>query len=54
MITESLPPENSRTGRSNSAPTSRMISIDSASSESRWEIWYGVGCVTVMMGCADP
>ncbi len=31
MTTESLPPENSRTGRSNSAATSRMMWIDSAS-----------------------
>ena len=34
---ESLPPENSRTGRSNSAATSRMMKTDSASSASRWE-----------------
>ena len=33
---ESLPPENSSTGRSNSAATSRMMWIDSASRASRW------------------
>ena len=33
---ESLPPENSSTGRSNSAAASRMMKIASASSESRW------------------
>ncbi len=33
---ESLPPENSSTGRSNSAATSRMMWIDSASSTRRW------------------
>ena len=33
---ESLPPENSSTGRSNSAATSRMMWIASASSERRW------------------
>ena len=32
ITTESLPPENSSTGRSNSAATSRMMWIDSASS----------------------
>ena len=31
MTIESLPPENSSTGRSNSAATSRMMWIDSAS-----------------------
>ena len=31
ITTESLPPENSSTGRSNSAATSRMMWIDSAS-----------------------
>ena len=34
---ESLPPENSSTGRSNSAATSRMMWIDSDSSTSSWE-----------------
>ncbi len=34
---ESLPPENSSTGRSSSAATSRMMWIASASSASRWE-----------------
>ena len=34
---ESLPPENRRTGFSNSAATSRMMWIDSASSTSRCE-----------------
>ena len=33
---ESLPPEKSRTGRSNSAATSRMMKMDSASRASRW------------------
>ncbi len=33
---ESLPPEKSSTGRSNSAATSRMMKTDSASSASRW------------------
>ncbi len=37
MTTESLPPENSSAGRSNSAATSRMTWIDSASSTSSWE-----------------
>ena len=36
MTMESLPPENSSTGRSNSAATSRMMWIASASSERRW------------------
>ena len=35
MTIESLPPENSITGRSNSAATSRMMWIDSASSARR-------------------
>ncbi len=35
MTTESLPPENSSTGRSNSATTSRMMWTDCASSASR-------------------
>ena len=34
---ESLPPENSSPGRSNSAATSRMMWIDSASSTSSWD-----------------
>jgi hypothetical protein len=34
---ESLPPENSSTGRSNSAATSRMMWMDSASSTSSWD-----------------
>jgi len=34
---ESLPPENSSAGRSNSAATSRMMWIDSASSTSSWD-----------------
>ena len=33
---ESLPPEKSSTGRSNSAATSRMMKTDSASRASRW------------------
>ena len=37
MTAESLPPEKSMTGRSNSAATSRMMWIDSASSASRCE-----------------
>ena len=37
MTIESLPPEKSSTGRSNSAPTSRMTKMLSASSASRWE-----------------
>ena len=37
MTIESLPPENSSTGRSNSAATSRMMWIDSASRAWRWE-----------------
>ena len=37
MTIESLPPENSRTGRSNSATTSRMTKMLSASSASRCE-----------------
>jgi len=36
MTTESLPPENSRTGLSASAVTSRMMWTDSFSSASRW------------------
>ena len=39
MTIESLPPENSRTGRSNSAATSRMMWMASASSTSSWDIW---------------
>ena len=39
MTIESLPPENSITGRSNSAATSRMMWIDSASSARRWVSW---------------
>src|SRR6266545_2358994 len=39
MTAESLPPENKRTGFSNSAATSRKMCIDSASSASRWETW---------------
>ena len=39
MTIESLPPENSSTGRSNSAATSRMMWIDSASSARRWVSW---------------
>ena len=39
MTIESLPPENSSTGRSNSAATSRMMWIDSASSTSSCESW---------------
>ena len=38
ITTESLPPENSRQGRSNSAATSRKTYSDSASSWSRWLI----------------
>src|SRR5215216_3134463 len=34
---ESLPPENSRTGRSSSAATSRMMCTDSASSSRSWD-----------------
>ena len=34
---ESLPPENSSAGRSNSAATSRMMWIASASSARRWD-----------------
>ncbi len=37
MTMESLPPENSRAGRSNSAATSRITWIASASSTSSWE-----------------
>ena len=40
MTTESLPPENSSTGRSNSAATSRMMWIDWASMLSSWVSWY--------------
>ena len=36
---ESLPPEKSSTGRSNSAATSRITWIDSASSTSSCESW---------------
>ncbi len=36
MTTESLPPENSRTGRSNSAATSRMMWMDWDSMDCRW------------------
>ena len=36
MTIESLPPENSSTGRSNSAATSRMMWMASASSDRRW------------------
>ena len=42
MTMESLPPENSRTGRSNSAATSRMMKMDSSSSSSRWVRWVVV------------
>ena len=37
MTTESLPPEKSRHGRSNSAATSRMMWMPSASRDRRWE-----------------
>ena len=37
ITTESLPPENSRQGRSNSAATSRMMWIDSASRARRFD-----------------
>ena len=36
---ESLPPENSSTGRSNSAATSRITWMASASSTSSWDNW---------------
>ena len=39
MTMESLPPENIRTGFSNSAATSRKMWIDSASSWSSWLSW---------------
>ncbi len=39
MTIESLPPENSRAGRSNSAATSRMMWMASDSSTSSWDIW---------------
>ncbi len=45
ITTESLPPENSRTGRSNSAATSRMMWMDWASMERRWDSWYCPGMV---------
>ena len=48
MTIESLPPENSSTGRSNSAATSRMMKIDSASSSSSWLSRYSA-CVVVMV-----
>ena len=37
MTIESLPPEKSRTGRSNSAATSRMMWMDCASSALRYD-----------------
>ena len=40
---ESLPPENSSTGRSNSAATSRMMWIASASSWRRWGMRLAAG-----------
>lgn len=45
MTMESLPPENNNTGRSNSAATSRMMWIASASSERRWlnSYWPAAG-----------
>ncbi len=45
MTMESLPPENSSTGRSNSAATSRMMWIASASNERRWlnSYWPAAG-----------
>ena len=51
MTTESLPPEKSSTGRSNSAATSRMMWIDSASRVRRWDSWYwpGRGAVRVVL-----
>ena len=39
MTMESLPPENIKTGFSNSAATSRKTWIDSASSWSSWLSW---------------
>ncbi len=39
MTMESLPPENSSTGRSNSAATSRITWMASASRTSSWESW---------------
>jgi hypothetical protein len=43
MTIESLPPENSSTGRWNSEATSRMTKMLSASRASRWEIRYAAG-----------
>jgi hypothetical protein len=42
ITAESLPPEKSSTGRSNSAATSRMMWTASASSVSRWVSSYEV------------
>lgn len=42
---ESLPPENSSTGRSISATTSRITKTLSASNASRCETWYAAGVV---------
>ena len=39
MTTESLPPENSSTGRSSSLTASRMMWMPSASSSRRWLSW---------------
>ena len=39
MTMESLPPENSSTGRSNSATTSRMMWMASASRVCSWLSW---------------
>src|SRR6201987_3682285 len=48
---ESLPPENSRTGRSNSAATSRMMWMASASSERRWLNSYCPAAGLVAVAC---
>ena len=48
MTTESLPPENSSTGRSNSAATSRMMWIDAASMASQ------VGQLVLALDRASP
>ena len=47
MTSESLPPENSRVGRSNAAATSRKMKMVSSSNASRWALLRvcNSGCV---------
>ena len=59
MTIESFPPEKSRTGRSNSATTSRMMWMDCASRACRCDNWYCPGpadtpCSMVFHSSREP